>query len=161
MTAKRRLSFVSAVLVIGLVIATSAGAEDWTQWRGDGRLGIWKETGIIEKFPEGGLTIKWRAPIRSGYSGPAVAQGKVILLDWQLDAESHAGSCSPRRFCVMRTPDAEKIAAAAGIPFALLLTATRDRRIFCRQLQLVAPIFGVFAWRHVRRSMPSAALWIS
>ena len=32
-------------------------ADDWEQWRGAGRLGVWHERGIIESFPDDGLTV--------------------------------------------------------------------------------------------------------
>ncbi len=57
-------------------------SADWPQWRGPDRNGVWQETGIVDKFPEGGLPVKWRAPIAAGYSGPAVANGKVYVTDY-------------------------------------------------------------------------------
>ena len=63
-------------------------ADDWTQWRGAGRLGVWHETGIVERFPAGGLKVAWRAPVGAGYAGPAVADGRVFVLDWREDPES-------------------------------------------------------------------------
>ncbi len=68
--------------------ATALGADDWAQWRGTDRLGVWHEDGIIESFPEDGLDVTWRTPLRSGYSGPAVADGRVFVVDWQEDPES-------------------------------------------------------------------------
>lgn len=57
-------------------------AADWPEWRGAGRQGIWTETGVIADFPAAGdLQIKWRVPVHAGYSGPAVANGRVFLLD--------------------------------------------------------------------------------
>jgi len=29
-------------------------AEDWPEWRGRGRLGVWSETGILAAFPTTG-----------------------------------------------------------------------------------------------------------
>ena len=72
--------------VIGAAIPTTA--DDWHQWRGVDRLGVWYETGIIDRFPPGGLKISWRVPIRSGYAGPAVADGRVFVLDWRDDPSS-------------------------------------------------------------------------
>ena len=46
-----------------LLFATVTGvlqAEDWPEWRGKGRLGVWNETGIVDKFPHGGPPVKWR-----------------------------------------------------------------------------------------------------
>ena len=57
-------------LAAGICTAATVAAEDWTQWRGRDRLGVWHETGIVDEFPESGLKFKWRAPIRSGFSGP-------------------------------------------------------------------------------------------
>lgn len=62
-------------------IPTTASADDWPQWRGPGRDGVWRESGIIERFPSTQIAIKWRAPIGSGYSGPTVAAGRVYVSD--------------------------------------------------------------------------------
>ena len=56
-------------------------ARDWPEWRGQGREGIWTETGILDTFPPAGLVVGWRTPVRSGYSGPAVANGRVFITD--------------------------------------------------------------------------------
>lgn len=67
---------------VGLFLLTSfATAEDWPQWRGPTRDGVWAETGLIEKFAGDKLEPKWTAPVGSGYSGPTVAKGKVYLMD--------------------------------------------------------------------------------
>jgi outer membrane protein assembly factor BamB len=42
---------------------------------------VWRETGIVERFPEGGPKVRWRAPVGMGYAGPAVAAGRVYLMD--------------------------------------------------------------------------------
>ena len=77
----------AAVLASTLVVVIPAFADDWPQWRGTGRLGVWYETGIVETLPEE-LQITWRTPIRSGYSGPAVAGGRVFITDWMEDPNS-------------------------------------------------------------------------
>jgi outer membrane protein assembly factor BamB len=59
-------------------------ADDWPQWRGPMRDGRWRETGILESIPAGGLPVRWRARIGYGYSGPAVAQGRVFVTDRKL-----------------------------------------------------------------------------
>ena len=56
-------------------------ADDWPEIRGKGRLGVWNENGIVDKFPESGLKVLWRTPVKGGYSGPAVADGRVFLMD--------------------------------------------------------------------------------
>ena len=72
---------------LGLAIfVTVAGvgirAEDWPEIRGKGRLGEWNETGIVDKFPAGGLNVLWRTPIRAGFAGPSVADGRVFVTDF-------------------------------------------------------------------------------
>jgi outer membrane protein assembly factor BamB len=49
---------------------------------GPNRDDEWTETGILEKFPEGGPKVLWRTPIAGGYAGPAVAGGKVYVTDY-------------------------------------------------------------------------------
>ena len=73
---------VIAVGVVGLATPTLR-AEDWPQWRGVNRDGVWTETGVVERFPSGGLHVTWRVPIRGGFAGPAVADGRVFVLDYE------------------------------------------------------------------------------
>ncbi|MFM8891301.1 MAG: PQQ-binding-like beta-propeller repeat protein, partial [Planctomycetia bacterium] len=55
---------------------------DWPQWMGPGRDGVWREKGIVKSIPAAGLPIRWRAEVKGGYSGPAVAAGRVYLMDY-------------------------------------------------------------------------------
>lgn len=48
---------------------------------GPQRDGVWRETGIIDKFPPGGPKVRWRVPVGAGYSSPSVAAGKVFVLE--------------------------------------------------------------------------------
>lgn len=76
----RRLWFV-ALTIFGLFVP-AAIAEDWPQWLGPQRDGVWRESGILAAFPAGGLRVQWRAPLALGYAGPAVAGGKVFVMDY-------------------------------------------------------------------------------
>ena len=64
---------------------SSLRADDWPQWRGPNRDGVWSETGIVEKFPDKQLKIKWHAEIGPGFSGPTVADGRVLVTDRQVE----------------------------------------------------------------------------
>jgi outer membrane protein assembly factor BamB len=66
--------------------APAARADDWPQWLGPQRDGVWRETGTLDKLPEGGPKVLWRAPVRYGYAGPAVASGRVYVPDFAPDA---------------------------------------------------------------------------
>lgn len=64
-----------------VLLLPNASADDWPQWRGPNRDGVWKETGIVEKFPSDQLKPVWRTPVHAGYSGPTVADGRVYISD--------------------------------------------------------------------------------
>lgn len=73
-----------AALAAGCLTYGAAQAADWPQWLGPDRDGAWKEEGIVERFAEGGPKILWRSAVSGGYSGPAVADGKVFVADYVL-----------------------------------------------------------------------------
>src|SRR5262245_21009770 len=58
-----------------------AHADDWPQWLGDKRDGVWRENGILDKFPKDGPKALWRVPVGKGYSGPAVVGDRVFVMD--------------------------------------------------------------------------------
>ena len=61
----------------------AARGDDWPQWLGPARDGVWRETGLVKAIPPAGLPVKWRAEVKGGYSGPAVADGRVYLMDYE------------------------------------------------------------------------------
>ncbi|MCU0703068.1 MAG: PQQ-like beta-propeller repeat protein [Fimbriiglobus sp.] len=65
-------------------------ADDWPQWLGPNRDGQWKEAGVVDKLPKE-LKPLWTAKIGQGYTGPAVAQGKVVLMDRVTDTPTAEG----------------------------------------------------------------------
>jgi len=73
-----RRVLVALLLVAGATMALRA--EDWPEWRGHGRTGVWNETGIVDKLPAT-LRFAWRVPVEKGYAGPAVAGGRVFVTD--------------------------------------------------------------------------------
>lgn len=66
---------------IALLIVQVITAQDWPDWRGADRQGIWRETGIVEQFTSDTIPVKWSVEIGPGYSGPTVSQGKVYVTD--------------------------------------------------------------------------------
>ena len=67
-----------------LRLAETVQADDWPQWMGPLRDGVWRESGIVETFPAGGPPVRWRVAIGGGYAGPAVVGGRVYVTDKQL-----------------------------------------------------------------------------
>lgn len=88
---KHALRHGGRALGIALWVATlgaaglAARADDWPQWRGPNRDGVWRETGLVERLPAGQLPLAWKAPIGAGYSGPTVAAGRVYVTDRLLE----------------------------------------------------------------------------
>lgn len=61
----------------------SVSANDWPRWMGEKSDGVWLEEGVRTDLPKEGAPIAWRVPVGWGYSGPAVANGRVFLSDYQ------------------------------------------------------------------------------
>jgi outer membrane protein assembly factor BamB len=89
---RARPAHLLAALLFWLAAAPdpSVRCDDWPQWLGPQRDGVWRETGIVETLPSGALTARWRTPVGKGYSGPAVAGGRVFLTDRILDEKIRA-----------------------------------------------------------------------
>lgn len=79
MIGRPSLGAVAALALLAGAIA-HLRAEDWPEWRGAGRAGVWNETGIVDTLPAT-LRVAWRVPVNKGYSGPAVANGRVFVTD--------------------------------------------------------------------------------
>ncbi|MBM3968629.1 MAG: pyrrolo-quinoline quinone [Planctomycetes bacterium] len=63
-------------------------ADDWPQWGGPQRDLAWREKGIVKELKTKDLLPRvWSTPIGSGYAGPAVANGKVFVMDRSADGE--------------------------------------------------------------------------
>jgi outer membrane protein assembly factor BamB len=94
MTRNRRF-LQTAALGLSVWLPLAVRADDWPQWRGPNRDGVWNETGIIELFPPGGLEISWRTAVGRGWSSPVVAQGRVYVTD----VERAGGKATERVLC--------------------------------------------------------------
>lgn len=70
-----------SLFVIVILLQSGTSAEDWPQWRGANRDGVWTESGILESFPAEGLLIRWRVSVGPGWSSPVVGQGRVFVTD--------------------------------------------------------------------------------
>ena len=73
-----RLALVACFLV---GVQNGVSAADWAEWLGAERDSVWRESGIVERFPTNGLPVAWRVKVGAGYSAPAVAKGRVFLTD--------------------------------------------------------------------------------
>lgn len=76
----------TAAMLMFISSATVLRGDDWGGWMGSGRDGVYRETGIIDEIPAGGLAIKWRKPVSLGYAGPAAVAGRVFVFDYQAES---------------------------------------------------------------------------
>ncbi len=70
--------------VLASLLVSDVPAADWPQFRGVNRDGFWNETGLMKRFPEEGLKIRWRRPVGRGWASPVIAKGRVFVFDVQL-----------------------------------------------------------------------------
>lgn len=76
------LRVIGTLLFVGCCAATLLHADDWPQWGGPQRDIVWREKGIVRQLPTTGLLPRmWSTPIGEGYAGPAVADGRVFVMD--------------------------------------------------------------------------------
>ena len=72
-----------------LASAASAQAASWPQWRGPGRDGLSPETGLLDRWPDGGPELLWKVEaLGEGYSSYAVVDGKLYT-QGQEDGRQH------------------------------------------------------------------------
>lgn len=87
-------------VLVPLLWSGAAGfvrAADWPQWLGPQRDGVWRETGILAKFPSGGPRVLWRTEIGGGFSGPAVVGEHVYITDRQGPKLPKGAEAPPRK----------------------------------------------------------------
>jgi outer membrane protein assembly factor BamB len=77
--AHRSFPAVAALTLIAAAISVSAA--DWPQWRGPNRDGISQEKDLLQRWPQEGPKLVWKATdIGSGYSTPSVVSDRLYLL---------------------------------------------------------------------------------
>jgi outer membrane protein assembly factor BamB len=75
------LACFSLFAVLTSALAAPAQTFNWPQWRGPFRNGLTKETGLLKSWPEGGPQRRWLfEDCGDGYSGPAIAGGKLYIM---------------------------------------------------------------------------------
>lgn len=70
----------SAIFTVSLFAAAIGGfGQDWPQFRGPDRDGIFFDRETIGPFPSGGPELVWDKPIGTGFSAPVATQGSVVV----------------------------------------------------------------------------------
>ena len=84
-----RISTLFLIVSVGLAFGDEENltdpltVNDWPQYLGPQRDTIWREEGVELEFSKRQPKLLWSTPLGSGYSGPAVANGRVFVMDRQ------------------------------------------------------------------------------
>lgn len=81
----RFVTTTAAVCLFLLTFHTNSGlagsASDWPQWRGPGRDGLSKESGLLKQWPASGPRLVWQVnDLGDGYSTPSVVGNRIYLM---------------------------------------------------------------------------------
>ncbi len=74
-------SLLATCFLAAAPFATDSRGDDWPRWRGPLGNGTWAEGSVAGEFPESGLEVAWRVEIGAGFSGVAVAGGRVYTME--------------------------------------------------------------------------------
>src|SRR5437016_764888 len=76
------------LLAIAMLSAVECQASDWPQFLGPTRDGIYSAGDLADTWPKDGPPVHWQKKVGQGFSGPAVASGKLILFHRLDDKET-------------------------------------------------------------------------
>lgn len=88
------------VILLGSIVGTPGGAEDWPHWRGPRANGTWQAPPLPERWPADGLRTVWKQPIGPGYAGITVADGRLFTMDLEAPLESADAEGHERVLCL-------------------------------------------------------------
>jgi outer membrane protein assembly factor BamB len=72
-------SLVFGLVGLGPALRVVAAADDWPQYLGVNRDGVYRGLPLADAWPAGGPRVVWKKQVGAGFSGPVVAEGKLIL----------------------------------------------------------------------------------
>jgi len=72
-------SLVFGLVGLGPAMRVLAAADDWPQYLGVNRDGVYRGVPLAESWPASGPRVVWKKQVGAGFSGPVVADGKLIL----------------------------------------------------------------------------------
>ena len=66
-------------IAVVILLAACALAEDWPQFLGPARNGVYTGNDLAAKWPAGGPPVVWKKDAGPGFASPVVAEGRLIL----------------------------------------------------------------------------------
>ena len=80
--------FIALVMIVAASAKGGAGSADWPQFLGPTRNGVYGGNDLVESWPEQGPPVIWQKTVGHGFSGPVVADHKLIFFHRLGDNES-------------------------------------------------------------------------
>ena len=84
---RTRLAITPLLLLVAALGLTRGQAADWPHFLGPTSDGISTETGLLSAWPSGGPKVLWKKKIGTGYSAPAIRDGRLVLFHRVKDEE--------------------------------------------------------------------------
>src|SRR5258708_5685263 len=75
------------LLILGVFVSGEISASDWPQFLGPARNGTYGGSDLAENWPAKGPRVVWQKEVGHGFSGPAVADHKLILFHRKSEQE--------------------------------------------------------------------------
>lgn len=151
---------VQAILIGALFSAGLSLAAEWPCWRGSGRDGVSRETGLRWRWDASQPPVLWKASVGKGFSAFAAAEGRAVTMGnadgkdtvWCFDAEkgavlwTHSYPCDPQPLSYEGGPGSTP-AIAAGRVYAF----SKSGDLFCLDAQSGRVVwskkFDLWPWR--------------
>jgi len=76
---RTRLASTPLLLLVAALGLARGQAADWPHFLGPTSDGISTETGLLSAWPSGGPKVLWKKQIGTGYSAPAIRDGRLVL----------------------------------------------------------------------------------
>ena len=84
---KIRTLFIGLLLPALLLGQGKVNNNDWPQWRGPDRLGVWHNGPELDSLSSDMIQQIWSVEIGPGYNGPTVAKNRVYAMDYKKGVE--------------------------------------------------------------------------
>jgi outer membrane protein assembly factor BamB len=78
------------LLLTAQLVSATIRASDWPQFLGPTRNGVYEGADLAESWPSNGPPVVWEKPLGHGFSGPVVADHKLVLFHRLADQETVA-----------------------------------------------------------------------
>jgi outer membrane protein assembly factor BamB len=82
---RRRLARLACAIVVLACPAAAACGGEWPQILGPHRNGIADDEHLADSLPAAGPPVRWQRAVGSGFAGPAVSRGRLVLFHREAD----------------------------------------------------------------------------